>query len=66
MSGPGIYPKLGAKHDAEVRGFAVAAVLSGRMSLISAAVWYRVSVADLEHWIDEPCDARVAPKGESG
>jgi hypothetical protein len=51
MSGPGIYPNLGESHNDEVRTFAVGAVLSDRMSLISAAVWYRVQVADLQRWI---------------
>lgn len=74
MSGPGIYPDLGAKHDEEVRGFAVASVLSGRMSLLSAAAWYRVQVHDLDGWLADhlrsrladPCDAPVARDGEWG
>jgi len=60
MSGPGIYPDLGAKHDEEVRGFAVAAVLSGRMSVLSAAGWYRVQVDDLDGWLAEHLDGRLA------
>jgi hypothetical protein len=53
MSGPGFLPNLGDGHDDEVRTFAVGAVLRGRMSLISAAVWYRVEIADVDRWVDE-------------
>jgi hypothetical protein len=74
MSGPGIYPNLGATHDDEARGWAVAAVLSGRMSVLSAAAWYRVQLQDLDSWLAEhlhrrladPRDARVARDGEWG
>jgi transposase-like protein len=60
MSGPGIYPDLGANHDEEVRGWAVAAVLSGSMSVLSAAAWYRVQVHDLDGWLDQHLDSRLA------
>jgi hypothetical protein len=53
MSGPGFFPNLGDSHNDEVRAFAVGAVLSGRMSLISAAVWYRVELGEVERWVEE-------------
>ncbi len=53
MSGPGLYPNLGDSHNDEVRAFAVGAVLRDRMSLISAAVRYRVEIADVERWVEE-------------
>lgn len=74
LSGPGINPDLGATHDEDVRGWAVAAVLSGSMSVLSAAAWYRVHVHDLDEWLAEhldsrladPRDARVVGDGEWG